>query len=251
MKINTNLIIGAALLGGGAYYAYAKGWFGKKRPPIGSPEKAIAQSQETLDRIAAEQAAATKKAAVTSAAKKIVTAASAITNANSYAGKVSYIQQKLGVAVDGNAGTINSQTNKAYNAIYGLDKGVISTDNIDYYKSKVEKNLTLTALKAAAAVENAKKSAAVNVANDAKRFLELVNNGKYQATLKKDVKANTFIFDNLKKAFVDVNEPVTFPKNMSFGKGQFSTLPRGGYVMKKGANNKYFALNPADFLVTL
>ena len=58
-------------------------------------------------------------------------------------------------------------------------------------------------------------------------------------------------FDILKKAFVDVNEPTTFPKNLSFGKGEFSTLPRGGYVMKKGANNKFFALNPADFLVTL
>ena len=79
----------------------------------------------------------------------------------------------------------------------------------------------------------------------------MVNNGNYKARLKKDVKANTYIFDILKKAFVDVNEPTTFPKNLSFGKGQFSTLPRGGYVMKKGANNKFFALNPADFLVTL
>ena len=30
MKLNNNLIIGAALLGGGAYYAFKKGLFGKK-----------------------------------------------------------------------------------------------------------------------------------------------------------------------------------------------------------------------------
>ena len=248
MKLNNNLIIGAALLGGGAYYAYVKGWLGNKRPPLESPEKAIEQNQATLDRIAAEQAAAAAAAAAAAKAANNTKQANTIINPNSYAGKVSFIQSQINVTPDGKAGAV---TNKAFAAIYGLDKGDISIANIDYYHARVKAKNTLSAIKAAAAVANAKKSASVNVANDAKRFLELVNNGKYKATLKKDVKANTFIFDNLKKAFVDVNEPTTFPKNMSFGKGQFSTLPRGGYVMKKGANNKYFALNPADFLVTL
>jgi hypothetical protein len=172
MKLNTNLIIGAALLGGGAYYAYAKGWFGKKRPSIDSPDKAIAQSQETLDRIAAEQAAASKKAVVTSAAKKIVTAASAITNANSYKGKVAYIQSDLGVAVDGVAG---NQTNMAYNAKYGLDKGNISEANVDYYQSKVKQGLTL-----AKQSQIAKQTNGVAVVNALKnggsiRFLKTIN----------------------------------------------------------------------------
>jgi hypothetical protein len=172
MKLNTNLIIGAALVGGGAYYAYTKGWFGKKRPPIGSPEKAIAQSQETLDRIAAEQAAASKKAVVTSAAKKIVTAASAITNANSYKGKVAYIQSDLGVAVDGVAG---NQTNMAYNAKYGLDKGNISEANVDYYQSKVKQGLTLSKQ-----AQIAKQTNGVAIVNALKnggsiRFLKTIN----------------------------------------------------------------------------
>jgi hypothetical protein len=249
MKLNNNLIIGAALLGGGAYYAYTKGWFGSKKD---NAQKANEQSKAELDRIAAEQAAAAAAAAAIVKTKNQVKQASTITNPKSYAGKVSHIQKELGIKEDGDPGrNADSQTNKKYASVYGLDKGIISPLNIDYYKSKVDNRLTLVAQKAAAAVANAKKSASVNVANDAKRFLELVNNGKYKATLKKDVKANTFIYDNLKKAYVDVNEPTTFPKNMSFGKGQFSTLSRGGYVMKKGANNKYFALNPADFLVTL
>ena len=249
MKLNNNLIIGAALLGGGAYYAYTKGWFGSKKD---NAQKANEQSKAELDRIAAEQAAAAAAAAAIVKTKNEVKQASTITNPKSYAGKVSHIQKELGIKEDGDPGrNADSQTNKKYASVYGLDKGIISPLNIDYYKSKVDNRLTLVAQKAAAAVAAKKAASVVNVANDAKRFLELVNNGKYKATLKKDVKANTYIFDNLKKAFVDVNEPTTFPKNLSFGKGQFSTLPRGGYVMKKGANNKYFALNPADFLVTL
>ena len=249
MKLNNNLIIGAALLGGGAYYAYTKGWFGSKKD---NAQKANEQSKADLDRIAAEQTAAAAAAAAIVKTKNQVKQASTITNPKSYAGKVSHIQKELGIKEDGDPGrSADSQTNKKYASVYGLDKGIISPLNIDYYKSKVDNRLTLVAQKAAAAVAAKKAASVVNVANDAKRFLELVNNGKYKATLKKDVKANTFIFDNLKKAFVDVNEPTTFPKNLSFGKGQFSTLPRGGYVMKKGANNKYFALNPADFLVTL
>lgn len=138
MKLNTNLIIGAALVGGGAYYAYTKGWFGKKKE---TPSEAIKQNQETLDRIAAEQAAAAKKVALTAAATKAVAAASTIINANSFKGKVAYIQSDLGVAVDGIAG---NQTNMAYNAKYGLDKGNISESNVDYYQNKVKQGLTLS-----------------------------------------------------------------------------------------------------------
>jgi hypothetical protein len=247
MKLNTNLLIGAALLGGGAYVAYHKGWFGfgKKLPPL---DTALKANQEVLDKVAAEEA---QRAAAASAAAKAATAikqATTISNPKSYEGKVAYIQTNLGVAVDGKAG---SQTNKTFAAIYGLDRGDISTANIDYYEARVKAKDTLAAKKAAAAVANAKNVAAVNVTNNAQKFLDLVNNGKYKATLTKSVTANAFVFDNLKKAFVNVNDSTSFPKNMTFGKGQFSTLPRGGYVMLKGASNKYFALNPNDFLVTL
>lgn len=140
MKLNNNLIIGAALLGGGAYYAFKKGLFGK-RPPIGkSSEQVIKENQEALDKIAEQQAAAAKKAVITNAATKAIAAATTITNANSFKGKVAYIQSDLGVAVDGIAG---NQTNMSYNAKYGLDKGNISEANIDYYQSKVKQGLTL------------------------------------------------------------------------------------------------------------
>jgi len=243
--MNKNLIIGAALLGGGAYYAYKKGLFGGKKE---TPEEAIKQNQEVIDKIAAEEA---KKAAAAAAAVKAANAvkqATTIINPNSYAGKIAYIQSSLGVAVDGIAG---KQTNLALDGVYGLLKGEISPSNIDYYLNRVKNKDTKAAT--LAAINAAKKLTenAVHVTNNAQKFLVLVNNGKYKATLTKSVTANAFVFDNLKKAFVNVNDAATFAKNMTFAKGQFSTLPRGGYVMLKGANNKYFALNPNDFLVTL
>lgn len=244
MKLNTNLIIGAALLGGGAYYAYKKGLFGGKKE---TPDEVIKQNQEVIDKIAADEA---KKAAAAAAAVKASNAvkqATTIINPNSYAGKIAYIQSSLGVAVDGIAG---KQTNLALDGVYGLLKGEISPSNIDYYFNRVKNKDTKAAT--LAAINAAKKltANAVNMANDAAKFLKMVNEGNYKATLTKSVTANAFVFDNLKKVYVNVNDAATFPKNMSFGKGQFATLPRGIYVMKKGANNKYFAININDFLVT-
>ena len=169
MKLNTNLILGAALVGGGAYYAYTKGWFGKKKE---TPSEAIKQNQDVIDKVASEQAAAAKKVATTAAVKKAVTAASTIINANSYKGKVAYIQSDLGVAVDGVAG---NQTNMAYNAKYGLDKSNISEANVDYYKSKVTQGLTLAKQK-----QVAKQTNGVAIVNALKnggsiRFIKSVN----------------------------------------------------------------------------
>ena len=169
MKLNTNLILGAALVGGGAYYAYTKGWFGKKKE---TPSEAIKQNQDVIDKVADEQAAAAKKVATAAAVKKAVTAASTIINANSYKGKVAYIQSDLGVAVDGVAG---NQTNMAYNAKYGLDKGNISESNVDYYQSKVKQGLTLAKQK-----QVAKQTNGVAIVNALKnggsiRFIKSVN----------------------------------------------------------------------------
>ena len=169
MKLNTNLVIGAALVGGGAFYAYKKGWFGKKKE---TPSEAVKQNQETLDKIAAEQAAEAKKNATKAAVTKAVTQATTIINANSFKGKVAYIQNDLGVAVDGIAG---NQTNMAYNAKYGLDKGNISEANIDYYKNKVVSGLTLVKQG-----QLAKQTSGVAIVNALKnggsiRFIKSVN----------------------------------------------------------------------------
>lgn len=249
MKLNTNLLIGAALLGGGAYYAYKKGLFGGKKE---TPDEVIKDNQKVLDDIAKEQEAEQKAKTTATKVATAVKQATTIINPNSYAGKIAFIQSNLGVAVDGIAG---KQTNLALDGVYGLLKGEISPSNIDYYFNRVKNKDTKAAT--LAAINAAKKAAAtaVNVSNDAKKFLELVNNGKYKATLKYDVKANAFVFDNLKRVYVDIKEPRKFSKGSVFSYGYFSKFPRGGYVMFFNQGNpsstKLYALNPNDFLVTL
>jgi hypothetical protein len=252
MKLNNNLIIGAALLGGGAYYAFKKGLFGKRPPIRKSSEEVIKENQAAIDAISAEQEAARIAAAnaakIAAAARK----ASSLDNPNSYAGKVGFIQSDIGCGlIDGNPGTkAGSETNLKYAAKYGLDKGIISPNNIDYYKSKVVNKLTLVAQKAAAAAAAKKAASAVNVANDAKKFLDLVNNKDYKATLMKDVNSRTLIFDSLKNTYADTNEPKNFSKGTKFYKGNFATQTRGGYVLFKGFGDKRIPLNPSDFIVT-
>ena len=212
MKLNTNLILGAALVGGGAYYAYTKGWFGKKKE---TPSEAIKQNQDVIDKVAAEQAAAAKKVATATAVKKAVTAASTIINANSYKGKVAYIQSDLGVAVDGVAG---NQTNMAYNAKYGLDKGNISEANVDYYLNKVKNNLTLVKQNTLA-----KQTTGLSIVNALKnggniRFLKTIN-------------AENFVLNKATNSYSPIGTRLLFTQGAVLGSG-WKAIDRGaGFVL--------------------
>ena len=219
MKLNNNLIIGAALLGGGAYYAYTKGWFGKKKE---TPSEAIKQNQDVIDKVATEQAAAAKKVATAAAVKKAVTAASTIINANSYKGKVAYIQSDLGVAVDGVAG---NQTNMAYNAKYGLDKGNISEANVDYYKSKVQQGLTLAKQK-----QVAKQTNGVAIVN------ALKNGGSIRFI--KSVNAQNFVLNKATNSYSAIGTNLLFNSGAVLS-SSWRAIDRGaGFVLiyKLGAN---------------
>ncbi len=246
MKLNTNLIIGAALLGGGAYYAFKKGLFGK-RPPIGkSSEEVIKENQAAIDQVAVDQAKKQALANVAIKTAQTIQQANSITNPKSFKGKVAYIQKELGIAVDGDAGrNADSQTNKTYNSVYGLDKGLISTSNIDYYKSKVEKKLTLVAVK------NQQKQvtqAKNQVVADAKKFLDLINNKGMTARLLENVTANKFQFDKVKEVYVDMKSPRKFSKGTKFSKGEFSNQTRGAFVLYKDGSF-VFAIDPTKFIV--
>jgi len=247
MKVNTNLIIGGVLVGGGLYYAYSKGWFKKKTE---TPKEEVKQeNQQVIKDIKQEQKAVikenVKKAVVTAAIK---TATTSLANPNSLDSKVKKLQGLLKVGTDVKTYmNPNSATNKALAATYGLDKGVVSATNVDYYIAKVSSNNTLVAQKLAAQKQKAVQSQTIN---DAKKFLDLVNNKGYKATLMKDVNSRTLIFDSLKNTFADTNEPKSFSKGTKFFKGNFSAQPRGGYVLFIGFDKKRIPLNPSDFIVT-
>jgi hypothetical protein len=221
MKLNTNLLIGAALLGGGAYVAYHKGWFGlgKKLPSI---DTALKENQEVLDKVAKEQTAVKTASTTASNVAKIVTAVNSITNANSFKGKVAYIQNDLGVAVDGVAG---SQTNMAYNAKYGLDKGNISEANVDYYKSKVQQGLTL--VKQAQVAKQTNGVAVVNALKNGGtiRFIKAIN-------------AQNFILNKATNSYVATGTNLLF-NNGAVLSSTWRAIDRGaGFVLiyKAGAN---------------
>ena len=247
MKINQNLVIGGVLVGGGLYYAYSKGWFKKKTE---TPKEEVKQeNQQVINDIKQEQKAvktAEVKKAVTTAAVKAVT--TNIANPNSLDSKVKKLQTLLKVGTDVKTYmNPNSATNKALAATYGLDKGVVSAANIDYYIAKVQSNNTLVAQKLAAQKKQAVQSQTIK---NAQKFLDLVNKQGYTATLMKDINSRTLVFDSLKNTYADINEPKSFSKGTKFYKGNFSDQTRGGYVLFLGFKNKRVPLNPSDFIVT-
>ena len=215
MKINQNYIIGAAaVLGGGLYLAYKKGLFGSKEELNPVAETKI-ESKATINDIKQEQkdiAKANVKKAVVNAAVSTLTN---ITNAKSLKGKISTIQSNLGVAVDGIAGT---QTNMAYNSKYGLDKGAISSSNVDYYLDKVKNNLTLVKQNTLA-----KQTTSVAIVNALKnggniRFLKTIN-------------AENFVLNKATNSYSPIGTRLLFNQGAVLGSG-WKAIDRGaGFVL--------------------
>ena len=220
--MNKKLIIGGVLVGGGLYYAYKKGLFDKFIKPKLNLEDVNKQSQQTIDEIKQREAA--DSAAANAAANRAAANnyATSIDNPNSYAGKVAYIQGQINVNIDGNptgSKGINSNTNKAFESIYGLDKGAISYDNIDYYKTRVENKNT----KASIALASQQKTAANNkTITDANTFINLINTQGMTATLLLTATAKTHQFDKLTNTFVNMNVDRIFTKGTTFSKGEFA-----------------------------
>lgn len=237
MNKNYYYYIGGALVAGGLFYAYKKGMFDKK-PPI---ETAKEESQATIDKIKQEQKAVVTENKIVNKQQAILQGAKLI-----YKRNVEKLQGLLKVGVDGDAGrTENSQTNKALSVTYGLDKGIVSPLNVLHYIKRVENKDT----KVAKALAAKKVSEAKNkVVNDAKLFLNFVNNKGLKARLLEDVTANKFQFDKVKGIFIDMKSPRTFSKGKTFGKGDFTNQTRGTFVLFKDGAFVY-ALDPSKFIV--
>ena len=121
--LNIAAIAGAA---GAAYYFYKK----TKKP---SAEEAAASMQAGIDKMKEAQAADDALKKQQNAAEITTATTNNINNPYSFKGKVAIIQRILGVGIDGKPG---QQTNFAYRAKFGLDRGVIDVYNLDYYLSK-------------------------------------------------------------------------------------------------------------------
>jgi hypothetical protein len=128
MDKNTKTIILLALLGFGAYRMVSAKTAAppKTEDPIGPPPEEPEKKEKP---------------------KSKEPAYNPLEDRNSLQYKIATIQRKLGTNPDGDSGTINSATHKAFEAKYGLDKGLINASTIAYYLDKVAKNKTTVSKK--------------------------------------------------------------------------------------------------------
>jgi hypothetical protein len=122
-------ILGAGALIGGGYYAYKKGLLDKILGKSAGLDLKVINEENKL---AAKE-------------NQVDTSYTPMTNSNSFESKVNKIQQKIGANPDGKVGP---QTNSMFAAQYGLDKGPITTANIDYYLGRIAANNTLAQIQA-------------------------------------------------------------------------------------------------------
>jgi hypothetical protein len=155
-------ILGAGALIGGGYYAYKKGLLDKI---LGKSSGLDLKAINEENKLAAKE-------------NQVETSYTPITNPNSFSAKVSKIQQNIGADPDGKVGP---QTNSMFAAKYGLDKGDIAPQTIDYYLGRVNSNNTLAQIQAlkAKATEALNKAAQANasVAQKAAAFKAAWNGG--------------------------------------------------------------------------
>lgn len=127
---NKNSILTIAVVGIAAYFGYEK----LLKPYLNRDPKK--EAEKVVSDIEKQQTA-TKDAIKTENQKRqAFYELESIQNPNSFAGKVAKIQGALGVEIDGKPG---KRTNGAFQKRYGLVKGPINRQNIDFYVQVVER----------------------------------------------------------------------------------------------------------------
>lgn len=239
MKVNKNLVIGGVLVGGGLYYAYSKGWFKKK--PTNPNQTAKEESQATIDTAKAEQETIKKaeiKKAVTTAAIKTVT--TSLANPNSLDSKVKKLQTLLKVGTDVKTYMLpNSATNKALAATYGLDKGVVSVSNIDYYINKVESKNTLV-----------KQALLAKQAGSPRATANAINN-KGTVRFLKDVNSPNLVKNKATGTFTAIGTKLLFKSGTILGSGWTAQARANTNDILITKNGTTFQQIPANSIVVI
>jgi hypothetical protein len=239
--MNKNYIIGGALIvGGGLYYAYTKGLLDKFIKPK-TPEDAKQESQSAIDEIKQEQKAVVKdnvKKAVTAAIIKSAT--TSLANPNSLDSKVKKLQTLLKVGTDVKTYmNPNSATNKALAATYGLDKGVVSVQNIDYYIAKVQSNNTLV-----------KQSIVARQAGNPTATAAAINN-KGTIRMLRDVNAPNLVKNKATGGFTAIGTNLLFKSGAILGSGWTATARANTNDVVITKNGTTFQQIPANSIVII
>ena len=239
--MNKNYIIGGALIvGGGLYYAYTKGLldkFIKNKTPLDAQDK----SQSAIDEIKQEQKAVVKdnvKKAVSAAIIKSAT--TSLANANSLDSKVKKLQTLLKVGTDIKTYmNPNSATNKALAATYGLDKGVVSTLNVDYYISQVTSKNTLIKQAIKAKQSGSPKATAAAI------------NNKGTIRMLRDVNAPNLVKNKATGGFTSIGTNLLFKSGAILGSGWIATARANTNDIIITKNETNFQQIPANSIVII
>ena len=239
--MNKNYIIGGALIvGGGLYYAYTKGLLDKFIKPK-TPEDAKQESQSAINDIKKEQKAVVKdnvKKAVSAAIIKSAT--TSLANPNSLESKVKKLQTLLKVGTDVKTYmNPNSATNKALAATYGLDKGVVSVQNIDYYIAKVQSNNTLV-----------KQSIVARQAGNPTATAAAINN-KGTIRMLRDVNAPNLVKNKATGGFTAIGTNLLFKSGAILGSGWTATARANTNDVVITKNGTTFQQIPANSIVII
>ena len=234
------IIGGALIVGGGLYYAYSKGWLTKKAnvSPVLETKQ---ESQATINDIKQEQKAVVKeqvKTAIKSAVVKQLT--TSLANPNSLDSKVKKLQTLLKVGTDVKSYmNPNSATNKALAATYGLDKGVVSAANIDYYIAKVSSNNTLI-----------KQSILAKQAGSPTATAAAINN-KGTIRMLKDVNAPNLVKNKATGGFTAIGTKLLFKSGSVLGSGWTATARANTNDIVITKNGTTFQQIPANSIVVI
>lgn len=237
MDKNTQYLIGAAAIGGGLYLAYKKGAFDKilkgGSKPLVTPSETETTQETNIAVKEAQQQAATN-IAEKAIANTIIQQTTTIANPNSLQGKIAYIQGEIGVASDGIAGT---QTNGAFERLYGLDKGQISAANIDYYVNKVKNKMT-----------KVKQALLAKQSGNAQAIVNAINR---QGTIRflKDFNAPNLVKNKATGGFTPIGTYLAFKNQAILGAGWTAGVRGNNVLITK--NGQTFHEVPTNAIVVI
>jgi len=222
---NKNLIIGSVLLATAGYLYFTKVVKKKDQLITDAEIKAKQDAEKAAKELEIERAKAKEDA-------------ESLANKNSFASKVSVIQQYLGVSADGKVGP---NTNNALKLKFP-EYSTITQYNVDSIIAKINANVK------DASDLSAQQSATVKLQEKvafAKR-LETLTNGSYYAVLLQDVSAPAYAFDSLTNSYRFLGTYKKFYKGNQFSNRLVS---RGnGEILIKDGTTRY-AVDPNNFIV--
>jgi hypothetical protein len=219
---NKNILIGVTLAAA-AGIAYFVSKVKKQKELITDTE---IKAKQDAEKAAADLAKAVAKAKVDAAS---------IANRNSFAAKVSTIQQYLGVNPDG---AVGPNTNMALTKKFPK-YSTITTSNVDSIITDIDSDKKSASDLAAKKVTDDAKNKVVNTAREIQR---LGNDRSYVAELTKNHYANLLKYDEVTKSWKYMGEKKNFYSGDKFGvrvSRPLTALSSGNVLAKLGSKDYY------------